>query len=229
MSWLFSRALVEASSAAICSGGEPSSPLSVTPTPHKFWRNDKTMEPSRLSRFGLTCAVLTEDRGAALLTSYLAGFPAKTSASPATAADSTVLDPASGASSNGWFAKFDRTSSTWKTVQRSLLGDSESFSETWPRWGSMRNGASYPRPIPALPICESASGFWPTPTARDWRSGKASAATHERNSRPLSEQVGGLLNPDWVEWLMGWPIGWTALKPLEMDKFHEWRQQHGNF
>jgi hypothetical protein len=22
------------------------------------------------------------------------------------------------------------------------------------------------------------------------------------------------LNPDWVEWLMGWPVGWTSLKPL---------------
>jgi hypothetical protein len=57
-----------------------------------------------------------------------------------------------------------------------------------------------------------------TPTARDWRSGKASKATMERNSRPLSEQIGGLLNPTWVEWLMGWPIGWTDLKPSATDK-----------
>lgn len=67
---------------------------------------------------------------------------------------------------------------------------------------------------------------WATPTARDWRSGKASQATHERNSRPLSEQVGGQLNPTWVEWLMGWPTGWTESKPLEMAKFREWQQQH---
>jgi hypothetical protein len=50
----------------------------------------------------------------------------------------------------------------------------------------------------------------PTPTARDWRSGKVSAATHARNSRPLSEQIGGPLNPLWVEWLMGWPLGFTV-------------------
>ena len=48
-----------------------------------------------------------------------------------------------------------------------------------------------------------------TPTARDWRSGKASAETMERNARPLSEQIGGLLNPEFVEWMMGWPRGWT--------------------
>jgi hypothetical protein len=57
-----------------------------------------------------------------------------------------------------------------------------------------------------------------TPTARDWRSGKASQATHDKNSRPLSEPIGGSLNPTWVEWLMGWPIGWTDLRPLAMDK-----------
>ena len=38
---------------------------------------------------------------------------------------------------------------------------------------------------------------------------------------------GGSLNPTWVEWLMGWPIGWTDLKPLETDKFQVWLQQHG--
>jgi hypothetical protein len=68
---------------------------------------------------------------------------------------------------------------------------------------------------------------FPTPLASDWRSGKASQATHDKNSRPLREQVGGSLNPTWVEWLMGWCLGWTDLKPLEMDKFHSWRQRHG--
>lgn len=50
-----------------------------------------------------------------------------------------------------------------------------------------------------------------TPTSRDWRSGKASPETLAKNSRPLSEQIGGALNPTWVEWLMGFPLGWTAL------------------
>lgn len=45
----------------------------------------------------------------------------------------------------------------------------------------------------------------------------------------LADQVGGSLNPTWVEWLMGWPLGWTDLKPLAMDRFRSWRQQHGGF
>ena len=36
------------------------------------------------------------------------------------------------------------------------------------------------------------------------------------------------LNPNWVEWLMGWTIGWTDLKPLAMDKFQSWLQAHSN-
>lgn len=39
----------------------------------------------------------------------------------------------------------------------------------------------------------------------------------------------GLLNPEWAEWFMGWPMGWTELAPLEMDKFLEWQRWHGVF
>ena len=43
----------------------------------------------------------------------------------------------------------------------------------------------------------------------------------------LADQVGGSLNPTWVEWLMGWPLGWTDLKPLETDKSHCAQPAHG--
>ena len=36
------------------------------------------------------------------------------------------------------------------------------------------------------------------------------------------EMVGGLLNPRWVEWLMGIPVGWTSLEPLAMESFRQW-------
>lgn len=74
-----------------------------------------------------------------------------------------------------------------------------------------------------------ARNYLATPTARDWRSGKASEATMERNSRPLSEQIGGQLNPPWVEWLMGWLPGWTDLKPLAMDRCRNAQRRHGGF
>jgi len=61
---------------------------------------------------------------------------------------------------------------------------------------------------------------WGTPKAQDSRH-----ALRDRGKGNLGEQVSGLhnggkLNPTWVEWLMGWPLGWTDLKPLETDKSH---------
>lgn len=45
---------------------------------------------------------------------------------------------------------------------------------------------------------------FPTPQARDHRSGSVSEETANKNSRPLNEAVApGQLNPDWVEYLMG--------------------------
>lgn len=34
---------------------------------------------------------------------------------------------------------------------------------------------------------------------------------------------GGNLNPDWTEWLMGWPIGWTSLEPMIADMYWMWK------
>ena len=46
--------------------------------------------------------------------------------------------------------------------------------------------------------------------------------THRESGHPiqirLADQVGGKLNPDWTEWLMGFPVGWSALKDLATPK-----------
>lgn len=43
----------------------------------------------------------------------------------------------------------------------------------------------------------------------------------------LTHQVGGALNPTWVEWLMGWPLGWTDLKPSATGKCPSAPLPHG--
>lgn len=68
--------------------------------------------------------------------------------------------------------------------------------------------------------------MWPTPTAQDAKN-NGPPSQMERNTKPLNAEVGGALNPPWVEWLMGWPIGWTDLQPLETVKYRQWLRLHG--
>jgi hypothetical protein len=52
--------------------------------------------------------------------------------------------------------------------------------------------------------------MWPTPAARDSRTLKgAKRGPNSEGGTPLPVAVGGTLNPRWVEWLMGFPDGWT--------------------
>jgi hypothetical protein len=67
---------------------------------------------------------------------------------------------------------------------------------------------------------------YPTLTANDAKN-CGSPSRKNRNTEPLDSIAGGPLNPTWCEWFMGWPIGWTALEPLETDKFQRWLQAHG--
>jgi len=57
---------------------------------------------------------------------------------------------------------------------------------------------------------------WPTPVARDHRSPGRSRLerTGGKEEECLPQAVGGPLNPTWVEWLMGFPLGWTDLGRL---------------
>lgn len=37
-------------------------------------------------------------------------------------------------------------------------------------------------------------------------------------------QAGGQLNPNWVEWLMGWPLGWTSMEPMPESTWAAWQR-----
>jgi hypothetical protein len=80
--------------------------------------------------------------------------------------------------------------------------------------------------------------MWPTP-----RAGTPGSRVNGKGGKILEEEVkiaeglrergkyaaksGGALNPEWVEWLMGWPLGWTGFRPLAMVKSHRWPHLHG--
>lgn len=386
MSYIFSQALVEEYLGASCSESAPFAPLSLNPTPQAYCSPDRMTAYSRLSRFGMTCAPLTDDRGAALLTWYLEASRARISARQEKEPVLMGSVPASGGKCTVLLARYDLNTSLWRTPQCSLLAGLDVFLGTWPRSGMMRNGWCWERTTWGPRTSENASGYlhmiptptacnapnkgshsrgpkslldvattgwmpgmmWPPATTKDLDRGsnarKASlkrgvwigtptasgknrskkfregnklpnpyefvemfpsplASDHKRrgpNSRQqgLSEFVrmfptpaascggkeinratgkklitvvsqfptprtkgmcggtgsfrkmkdleakgiisseerrqmtagsGGQLNPTWVEWLMGWPLEWTALKPLATDKYRLWRQLHSLF
>lgn len=74
--------------------------------------------------------------------------------------------------------------------------------------------------------------MWPTPTAHNAKECNAkecnAKSESERNTPTLAAQVGGKLNPDWVGWLMAFPIGWANSKATETRKSRSKQQQHSN-
>jgi DNA (cytosine-5)-methyltransferase 1 len=308
MSWLYSQALVEEYLVENFSDGEQSAPLNGSHIQQAYCAPDKMTDFSRLSRFGMTFKPLTESRGEELLTLYLAGFHAKTSAQQEKAQELTENEAGCGEKWHASFTKYDPDTLSWKTHQCSLLGDLEPFLETWPQWGLMRGGECWEQRTLEQTIRGTESGLspngvdsfhtpnttgldggsnsrkalkkrmwltprvveidetpenfrrrmnskrkndrkdgfgsltmqvkamekWPTPQSSDCRDrGNMSNPAIQRraekgkqlNLSMVAHPTSGQLNPTWVEWLMGWPLGWTDLKPLEMDKSHSVPQQ----
>lgn len=236
MSWLFSQALAAEYLPATCLDGEQFAQLSVMPTQHKFSRNGKTINACRLSRFGLMCAVLTADRGKELLTLYLADFRARTLAQMATAPALMATAQDYGLKWHESSVRFDLDSSAWKIRRDSGEKVLPWSLVTLPSWGMSANGFVFQHPTLARPMKEIGCGLWPTakatirgdcPSERRRRTPDLPAAIKIRPlPNGLAPSQDGQLNPQWVEWFMGWPIGWTELKPLEMARFQEWQQQH---
>ena len=239
MSWLYSRVLVEEYLGDISSDGEQSVQSNGSNTQLAYCAPDKMTGFSRLSRFGMMYKPLTESLGEELLMSYLEDFHAKTSQLQETEMDLMEKDQECGEKWRGSFTKFSPDSSSWKTHQFSLLEGLEEFSETWPQWGLMRDGECWEQRTLEQIIRGTESGSlqskWPTPVTRDYKdTGTQESMTRQLNKREspglalvVGAETGGKLNPTWVEWLMGWPLGWTDLKPLETGKSHSAQPQHG--
>ena len=78
------------------------------------------------------------------------------------------------------------------------------------------------------PLLGAAVKMWPTPNSRDWKNATAAEWEDKKNTRNLNRKMAsdfkgsqvkeerlGQLNPMWVEWLMGYPSGWTDLEHSE--------------
>ena len=177
--------------------------------------------------------------------SSVADTPVNPSVTPAIETGPTILDTSGPSSPESW-ARWDPDTRSWRTSQVTFLSGLETYSETWPTSGTMRNGVCYPQLEWEHPTSGEGCSSWPTPRANDAEK-RGVIANDRRNGLPAAvryatptanvaknigpninyakrlakghldgqvahlEGVGGGLNPAWVEWLMGFPIGWTDL------------------
>lgn len=217
----------EGSSEACSADSKPSRRSKSIPTVAKSCSDDSSMDAYRAFLCGTMSALSTVDHGEASSMSSPEGFPVRISPVLAPVQGSLDLDPRSGLRCSGSSEKSDPHTCSSKILHASGPEDWERSSKGLPLWGMMRAGVVSALKTSVPHIAGGDSGSLPTPTKRDWRSGKAGPETMARNSRPLSEVVGGLLNPEYVEWLMGVPIGWTALNASAMLKYRLWLDSHG--
>jgi len=274
------------------------------------WKRDAFLK----HLYGLTCEPSMAKRGVERFLSSLEDSPVNLIRKQGNNSQTKTLEIC-GPNSRGSLAKFDHSSSSWRTCQMSLSGHYPQFSKTFPKWGMMRRGVlwrlpklerhtkdhvgfSLPTPTTqANMLCDSmkhsqahrnlkeiifptptaSDGMrsnltygagnltlkgavikqnWPTPTVnhirnhneplknydkrvQDWKEGKTKGKpgislgvavrkyptpnasegdkiTGLENQMSLTKMGregtlgnGGKLNPEWVEWLMGWPIGFT--------------------
>jgi hypothetical protein len=177
----------------------------------------------------------TENRGEDLSKSSREDSPAKTFPAPEKGPESAEKEADYGEKWQEWFAKFNPATSLWKTRQCSLFEDLEPSLETWPQWGMMRGGVCLEQTPLALTITEPVYGWLPTPlnddgsnvNPTDKRRETLASWVRDRNREKI--QSGERQNPQWWEWVMFWPVGWTDCLPLETDKFQVWRLSHGEY
>jgi hypothetical protein len=238
MAWLISKALYDSwpcsqeqaveSLEGTCLDGKQSAQSSGSHTQLAYLQPDKMTAFSRLSRFGMTFKPLTADRGADLLTWFREDFLAKTYLVQEREPELMEVDQVCGSTWQELSVRYDLNSHSWKTVNTLFPEVLQSSSVTLPRSGIAVDGMCFMLPPWVQNTYDRDYSYLPTPTCHNAKEG-AYPAEYTRNTPTLATHAGGKINPEWQEHLMGFPAGWTDLRPVGMRKFQSWLQQHGKY
>lgn len=225
MSWVFSRVLVEDYLPTYYSDTRQSvQSKSMSIASRSYQRGKKTVAFHGFQSLQMS-RNLTESLGEKLLTWFREVSLAKTLAQQEKVPELTEANQDCGASLPESLAKLNQSGYWLKTPITCEPKVLDEFSKTWPVSGMMLRGECYPLKTVEPITNENECGLLPTPTSHNAKEG-GYPAEGTRNTPTLGWVLGGKINPQFTEWMMGWPIGWTDLKPLEMDKFQSWQQQH---
>ena len=232
---LCSPELVEESSQGNYLDGEQCARSNGTPQLVLYSQCDKMMDHCQRSQSGLTCRPLKGSRGEGVLMWFREGFLAKTSASPTVKQKESrgrdqPCDPTWLESS----VKLCRKSFSWKTHRNLWEEDLDELSLIFPKWGTLRDGVVWegiPQEVLRMERGSGLSLMRPTFTDGKRQAFKVKSLIRKNHGDGnLSEQVARLFNkritPTTCEVLMRFPIGWTALQPLETHKTQSWQERH---
>lgn len=216
----------------------PSPTVKTTDTLKPSYCPECATEPCRLHPYGMTCE-LYRDFFFKTLTSCMEGFPVKTYPLQACQLAWTLSAPASLQRSSDLSKKSDQLSLFSKTSLPSEPGVCIESLENFAASGTVAAGRYYPRPKLGLRIKGIAGSCWPTPRATGGLCGGTGhfqmlqrkvdmGIISKEEMMKMIPGNGGRLNPDWVEWLMGFPTGWTVLAGSVMQWFRLKRGKPSN-
>jgi hypothetical protein len=226
MSWHYLRAVAGEYLGDICSDGEPCVPLKSKITHAEFYYKGKLMDSYLDSLSGTIFAHSPDMNGEEKSMSSQGVFLAKTYLLQEKESGLMENAPDSGEKWRGSFAKYDPDTHSLRTHQCSLFEDSTEYCATLPRWGLMQGGECWELQMLEQNTGATESGLWATPTTPTG-GGNVGGSGAYKSAIKNGTHVPHSINPSLYEWLMGFPIGWTDLKPLEMPKSPCALQPHG--
>ena len=213
MSWHYLRELEGESLEDICSGGELLQPLKSKIIHAEFYCNGKLMDSYLDSLSGTTSEPSMANLGQEKSMLSQVDSLVRTCLQQEKELDLMESDQDSGKKWQGSFAKYDRNTHSLRTHQCSLFEDSTEYCATLPKWGSMRTGECWELPMLEQNTNETEYGLWPTPTTPSG-GGNCGGSGAYKNAIKNGTHIPHSINPNLYEWLMGFPLGWTDLKPL---------------
>jgi hypothetical protein len=217
MSWHYLRGAEEVCSQAIYWDGEQCAPSSATRIADEFYSQDRETGFCQGFQFGTMLEHSTQSRGGARSTLLPAASRAKDSAQQL---EVKLRRRTCGRKCSEWWLDQNQISFLPKMFLSERLRLQPTTSSIWV---SFPRRSKFPRQTWVQTTCGPDIGFLHTPTCT---ANYSSPSMQKWPSCRAFVRAFGKPTPTNHEWLMGWPIGWTDLKPLETDRFQSWLLQH---
>lgn len=256
MSWVCLPEQEGACLPAGCLAGGPFAQWKSNLTASECSHSARETVTSSPSLSGMTSEPSTASPGEAPLTSSAAASLVRTSAAQGEAQALAARARASGLRCCASLARFGLRGSLPKTVQCYALEVWRRYSKGLPASGMMQRGLCSELMTSVRRIGGSGSGLWPTPTtigneltpsmqkhaghrrliadlmlptpiASDGKGQRGAGSIAKGGGRRLTDVGASFLTLR--EWMMGWPIGWSASAPLATDRFRLWLRSRSEF